>query len=231
MLQGGLVFSGIILGLGLIIWYVYSQVTTATDAPVMLTSPQVLSNAKARQTLLDKARDYQIRIQEAVARMRAGLLRDRLLAVTRQIDEWIAYLERLVTRLGEFDRDPVIRRDLSTVPRAIHSLEARLTLEQDTDADLKDAVCQTLDARRTQLRHLHALEQVMAQAELISEQAVTALGTIYSQVLLMDAKKDIQSTQAQSLQTDIAERVKTLQDLLSAMEDIQHSRQDTRVEI
>jgi hypothetical protein len=45
---------------------------------------------------------------------------------------------------------------------------------------------QTLEARQLQLRYLHALERVITQAELYGEQTVTALGTIYSQVLLVD---------------------------------------------
>ena len=139
---------------------------------------------------MDKARAYQLRIQEAIAKTRAGLLRDRLRTATQRLGEWLAHLERLTTRLNEFDRA---------------------------------AARQTLAARQTQLDYLTQLDQVMQQTELRCEQTVAELGTLYSQVLLVDAK-DVNGSRAQRIQADIDEQIQSLHDLLNAMAEIQSQR-------
>jgi hypothetical protein len=174
---------------------------------------------------LDKAHKYQTRIREAIAQAHEGQLRDRLQSATERLDEWVAHVEHLTARLGELERDPVLRRDLSTVPRAVDSLEARLSLEQDTDVGVRDAVRQTLAARQSQLRQLRALERLKVQAELYSEETIAALGAIYSEILLVDAK-DIEGGRAQRLRADIDEQVNSLRDLLEAMDKVQRRGQD-----
>ena len=152
-------------------------------------------------------------------------MRQRLQTATRQLDDWIAGIERLTARLNELERNPVIRRDRNAVPRAIHMLEARLNQNPNLDPGIEAAARQTLAARQTQLRQLRALERVMAQAELQSEETVAALGTIYSQVLLVEAK-DTQGRRAQRLQADINEQAQTLRDLLHAMDEVQEVSPD-----
>lgn len=224
-LQYGLAYGAVLLGVALIVWYAYRRITATPDASVEQTLPHVLSNIEARQKRLKKAYDYQARIKEVIAQAREGPLRERLQASTRRLDEWIAYLERLTARLNELERDPIFRRDRSTVPRAVHMLEARLIEDRDTDTSVKEAVHQTLAARQSQLRYLRALERVMTQAELYSDETVAALGTIYSQVLLVDAR-DVRSGCAQRLRADIDEQVQALSDLLDAIAEVQEHRQD-----
>ena len=223
MLQGGMVFSGVILALGLGVWYVYSLVTATSEAAADQAPQRSLPEVKARRAVLDKARDYRIRIREAITRAREGPLRDRLQRATRQLDEWIACVERLTARLDEFDRDPAIQRDLSTVPRAVRSLEARLGQEQDGDDRLSEAVRKTLAARQLQLRALQELERVISRAELQVEETVAALGAVYSEVLLVEAK-DAAGTHERRVQADIEAQVKSLRDLLDAIEDVKASR-------
>ncbi|MBN1889776.1 MAG: protein kinase [Thermoflexales bacterium] len=219
MIQYALIVSGVFLAAGLAAWYTFSLITSASEAPAGSTPPQLASNVEARQAWLDKACDYQARIKAAIAQLDPGPLQERIQLATRQLDEWVDYIHGLVARLDELERDPVIRRDLSTVPRAVHVLEARLSLDQDTDTGVQEAVHQALAARRTQLRHLRALERVVAQAELHGEETVAALGTLYSQVLLVDVKGE-QEERARRLHAAIDEQVQALRDLLDAMDEV-----------
>jgi hypothetical protein len=228
VIEHGFVYVSALLGIVLIVWYIYVRITSASDVSAGQAPPQVLSNVEARLARLEKAREYRARIEETVAQAREGPLRERLQSATRRLDDWIAYVERLTTCLNEFERDPIIRRNCSTVPRAIHALEARLTLDQDTHTGVRDAVHQTLEARRAQLRHLHALERMMARAELCSDETVAMLGTIYSQVLLVDAR-DVSSPRVQRLRSDIDEQVQVLSDLLDAIDEVQEHRRDAVV--
>jgi hypothetical protein len=224
----GLTYVSALLGVVLVVWHTYVRITSASDVPADHALPQDLSDVEARLARLEKAREYQARIQETVAQTREGPLRERLQSATRRLDDWVAYVERLTTCLNEFERDPIIRRNRSTVPRAIHALEARLALDRDTHTDVKDAVRQTLRARHAQLRHLHALERMMARAELCSDETVAALSTIYSQVLLVDAR-DVSSPRVQRLRADMDEQVQVLSDLLDAINEVQEHRQDAVV--
>jgi flagellar basal body-associated protein FliL len=219
-----MVYVVVLMGAAFVVWYAFSQTTLAAQADERL-SPQAMSKAKERSARLDKAHKYQTRIREAIAQAHEGQLRDRLQSATERLDEWVAHVEHITARLGELERDPVLRRDLSTVPRAVDSLEARLSLEQDTDVGVRDAVRQTLAARQSQLRQLRALERLKVQAELYSEETIAALGAIYSEILLVDAK-DIEGGRAQRLRADIDEQVKSLRDLLDAMDEVQGREQD-----
>ena len=59
----------------------------------------------------------------------------------------------------------------------------------------------------------------MARARLQMDNALTALGTVYSQMLLIGVK-DIDSGRAQRLREDIAEEVKSLHDVVEAMDEV-----------
>ena len=219
LLSGGLIFSGLVLGLGLAVWYIFSLATSTASAAE--SQPQAMTTRiGVRRDRLGKARQYQAQIRTAIANTREGPLRDRLQRATAKLDEWIAYLERLTLRLDEFDRDPAIQRDRSTVPRAVDRLEARLNRDEDADENVQDAARQTLAARQMQLRYLNQLEQLMAQAEFRCEQTVAELGTVYSQALTIDAK-DIEGIRARQVQVDIDEQVQELCDLLIAMDEVQ----------
>ena len=59
----------------------------------------------------------------------------------------------------------------------------------------------------------------MKQAALQLEQSLTALGTVYSQVQLIDAREQ-DSSQAERLQQDIQEQVARLNDLVSSINEV-----------
>jgi serine/threonine protein kinase len=225
VIEVSLIVAGLFGLVALVVWYAFSHVTSASESFVERVPSQVLSDVEVRRARLEKAREYEARIREVITQTCEGPVRERLQSATERLDEWVVYLERLTVRMNELEHDSVIRRDRSTVPRAIDRLEARLVLDQDTDTGVKDAVRRTLVARQAQLRYLRALDRIMTQAELHSDETVAALGTIYSQVLLVDAR-DIQSGRAQRLRADIDEQVQALNDLLDAMVEVQERRQD-----
>jgi hypothetical protein len=225
---GALIYTTIIMVVVFVVWYAFNKITTPSADPTGRPPSEfhASSNVKARQARLEKAREYQERIEKTVAQAREGPLRDRLKASTQRLDDWIAYIERLTQHLNKFEHDPIIRRNLSTVPRAVHMLEARIALDRDTSTGVKRAVHRTLAARQTQLHNLRTLERLMIQAELYSEETVAALGTIYSQLLLV-AARDVHSPRVQRLRADIDEQVQTLSDLLDAISEIQGGRLDS----
>jgi hypothetical protein len=59
----------------------------------------------------------------------------------------------------------------------------------------------------------------MKQAQLQMEQSLTALGTVYGQVQLLNAEA-INSGRAERLRNDILEQVKRLDDLVSSLNEV-----------
>jgi hypothetical protein len=183
-------------------------------------NPATLENEQAR-TWVEKALEYRRRIAETVARTREGVLRDHLGDMAGQIDEWITNLYHLAQRLDAFENDEVIHQDMRSVPLAIQNLQAKLKVEDD--ASVREQMQQTIESKRAQLANLQQLENMMQKAELHMDTTLTAMGTIYSQLLLVGVK-DVDSGRAQRLRQDITEQVKQLEDVASSMDEVYRTR-------
>jgi hypothetical protein len=111
----------------------------------------------------------------------------------------------------------VIRQDLQDAPRALQVLQTRL--KNEDDASVKVQIQQNIQAKEQQLSSLKNLENMMEKAALQMESTTTALGTVYSQLLLIGVK-DIDSGRAQRLREDIGGQVSTLHDLVSSVDEV-----------
>lgn len=183
-------------------------------------NPATLENEQAR-TWVEKALEYRRRIAETIARTREGVLRDHLGGTAGQIDEWITNLYHLAQRLDAFENDEVIHQDMRSVPLAMQNLQAKLRVEDD--ASVREQMQQTIESKKAQLANLQQLENMMQKAELHMDSTLTAMGTIYSQLLLVGVK-DVDSGRAQRLRQDITEQVKQLEDVVSSMDEVYRSR-------
>lgn len=172
---------------------------------------------QATQAKINKALEYRQRIAEAFARARKNVLPQDLLGLESQIDDWIANMYSLAARLDAYQHDAMIRQDLQTVPQAIQALQAKLRGEDDEA--VREQMQRTLDAKQGQLASLRQLQSMMEKAELQMDSTMTALGTVYSQLLLVGAK-DIDSGRAQRLSEDIGEQVGQLHDLVGALDEV-----------
>ena len=169
------------------------------------------------QRWIDGALDYRSRIEANIRQTRDGVLKDHLLDVADEIENWLANVYKIAARLDQYRSDPVIRRDRQSVPVRIANLERDLA--QERDPAVRAQIETTLKNKRTQLAHLEQLDNSMQRAELQLESTLSALGTVYSQTLLVGAK-DIDSGRAQRLREDIANQVTGLEDLLLAMNEV-----------
>jgi hypothetical protein len=99
----------------------------------------------------------------------------------------------------------------------VRNLEVRA--KNEPHADVRQQIEETLSTRRAQLESLQALQQANERGKLQIDQTLSSMGTVYSQLLLMDAK-DIDSGKYQRLQDDIAEEVKGLREIAEAMDEV-----------
>ena len=181
-----------------------------------------IRNAKLRAQV-EKALEYRDRIDEAIQEGREGVLREHLVDVSRGINQWLENLFRLARRLDAYEADTMIHQDVSAVQPAIEALKKRLSTEDDDT--VKRQISQTIAQRQIQGDNLHKLQNVMERAEFQLESTITAMGTVYSQVMILGSR-DVASGRAGRLQQDIADQVQGLQDVVKTMDEVYQAGAD-----
>lgn len=169
---------------------------------------------------LDKALAYQVQIENLIKSTSNSNTRARLQDLATQVSDWIEAIEDLVKRIDSFQGNNLIRQDLEAVPQAIAKLEAQLA--QESDPAIHTQLERTLTNRRNQLASLERLQTTMKRAEIQIESTLSALGTIYSQLLTGESTDHVADYSRLSAEVD--EEVRLLQDRLEALEEVKLGR-------
>lgn len=169
------------------------------------------------QLKMREAEQYRQRIQAVVDQHREGVLRDRLKRTTDQVYDWIANMATLARRLDTYKSDSILRRDLEQVPKEVERLKRQLANERDPR--VRAQIEQTLESNREQAEALGELRGRMARADLQMDHSLSALGTVYSQLLLIGTN-DVDSDRADRLRDDIQGEVLALQDIVDSLNDV-----------
>ncbi len=178
--------------------------------------PREIRSDELRQKT-KKALEYLRRIEETVGQTKEGTLRDRLKRTTDEVIDWVEAIHRLADRVDKYYGNRLIARDMMSVPKTIAKLRQRLA--QEDDPSVRTQLEQTIADRERQLANLDNLQNTMEKAELQLERTLSALGTVYSQLLVLDTKGE-SAGRARRLQEEISEQVHQLQDITSAMDEV-----------
>jgi Sec-independent protein translocase protein TatA len=179
-------------------------------------NPRNLRSTNYRSRM-EKALEYQQRIEKAVYDNPDSMLRDRLRDITSGVGDWIRAIYLLARRLDAYDADEVIKQDILSVPKAVENFKKRL--KEEEDEAVRQQLQETINSKEAQWANLRQLQNIMEKAEYQLEATLSALGTVYSQLLLIGAR-DTQGDQAQRLRQDIADQVAALQDLVQAVDEV-----------
>lgn len=169
------------------------------------------------QEKLKEAEQYRQRIQTLVGQHREGVLRDRLKRTTDQVYDWIANMVTLARRLDTYRSDPILRRDLENAPREMDRLKARLAVERDPR--VREQMSTTLESNEQQVQALSELRGRMDRADLQLDHSLAALGTVYSQLLLIGTN-EVDSDRADRLRDDIQGEVLALKDIVDSLNEV-----------
>jgi hypothetical protein len=172
---------------------------------------------KALRQRVEKALDYREGIDEVIAKSREGVMRDHMKDVSMGITHWMENVFRLARRLDAYMADEMLRKDQQSVEPEIETLKKRLALEDD-DA-VKRQISQTIAQKQIQRDNLKKLQNVMERAQFQLESTLTAMGTVYSQMMLLGSR-DVASGRAQRLGQDIDDQVQALQDVVETMDEV-----------
>jgi hypothetical protein len=175
-----------------------------------------IRNEKLRGQVL-QAQEYRNSIDAAIASSRESVLRDHLADVSQEITAWLENVFRLAQRLDAYLADKTIHRDMQSVTPAIETLKKRLAAEDDDE--VKRQISQAIAQRQIQRDNLRQLQNVMDRAEIQLESTLTAMGTVYSQIMILSAR-DVASGRAQRLQQDITDQVQALQDVVQTLDEV-----------
>jgi len=174
-------------------------------------------NSTSLRANVSQAMAYRERIDKAVARFTDSAMQNRMQDVANQVEDWVRNIFTLASRLDAYHNDSIIKSDLATVPDSIKKLKYRLNNE--TDDGIRQELSGTIQRRQDQYNSLLKLDTTMERAELQLENTLTALGTVYSQMLLVDAR-DVDSSKTQRLRDNILDQVHSLQDVLTSMDEV-----------
>jgi hypothetical protein len=178
---------------------------------------------KALRQRVEKALDYREGIDKVIAKSREGVMRDHMKDVSMGITHWMENVFRLARRLDAYMADEMLRKDQQSVEPEIETLKKRLALEDD-DA-VKRQISQTIAQKQIQRDNLDKLQNVMERAQFQLESTLTAMGTVYSQMMLLGSR-DVASGRAQRLGQDIDDQVQALQDVVETMDEVYHAGTD-----
>lgn len=212
--------GGFLALLGLIIYGYDYRRSRQTEIPA---HAQVTASTEAKRNRADKLRraaEYRAYITGLIKQKKGSPLASQLTPITTKLDRWEAHLRQLVNRLDNFETNHIIQRDIHDVPAAITQLKAQM--ETETNAQVRAEMAETLASYQEHQRQLDSLITLMRRTELDVDETVAAIGAIYSQLQLLDAR-DIDSRRASRLSTDIDEQANRLSDLLAAMDDVYES--------
>jgi hypothetical protein len=179
-------------------------------------NPGEIESPMYRQRV-EKALEYRQQIEEHLRTSGAGLLREHLLDTTAGVADWVASVFGLAKRLDSYHNDPMLQSDRQALPREIAELRAHQ--QREGKDGVRQELQQAIAGKEAQLTNLVKLQNMMEKAEYQLETTLTALGTVYSQILLISAK-DIDSGRAQRLRDDIADQVASLQSLQTTLDEV-----------
>ena len=172
---------------------------------------------RALKDKLKKAEDYHVQIKSAIKGQKDGILKERMQRTTGEIYDWIGNMVRLARRLDSYRGDPIIKGDRDGLRESIPTLEGRL--QRENDARVRQQLETTLADQRRLQDNIAELDNRMQRADLQLDSSLAALGTVYSQILLVGSK-EVDSDRAERLSADIANEVTSLQDVVDSINEV-----------
>jgi hypothetical protein len=175
-----------------------------------------ISNTDYLKAYLDQAQDYKAQINQVLKAATNSNNAVQQQQLSAQINTWVEAIQALTQRLASLRQDNLISHDMAVVPKAIKKLETQLAAE--TNAATRLQLERTLANRRKQLFSLELLQSTIKRAEIQTENTLSLLGTIYSQILTGQSTYHV--ADYGRLSADVDQEVERLQDQLEALQEV-----------
>ena len=171
-----------------------------------------------------RAASYRRKIQSLIKTRRPGPIAERMTGVLQKLKSWEDRVGQLADRLTLYEKDDLIQRDIRETPAHIERLQRQLALE--AEPEMQRQIKRTLGAYQEQQRQLGLLGKVMKRTRLNLDDTLAAMGTVYSQLQVLNAM-DIDGPTAARIAGDVDREIDRLNDLLAAVSDVYASSSET----
>jgi hypothetical protein len=168
------------------------------------------------RTVLTQAVNYRDRIQRLADQFSTPVIHDQWKEVSAGVEKWVCHIYTLVRRLDHFGN---IASDSDRTPFTGDFTHGKALLAGEDGAATKMDVKDTNNELQVVVADTTSLGNQMDRAELLLENSLTLLGTMYSQLLLLDAR-NLDSAKTDGLRESITEQVTSLQDLQSSLDEV-----------
>lgn len=155
---------------------------------------------------VNKAFEYHILILKEVEEQNVTLSPE-LFDVIDKLDAWILTIYKLAQTLDDYQQDPVLKRDIENVPFELVTLKKKLAR---ADGRVKQELEKAIATKEKHLKALRAIAESLERAELKIDNTLSAMGTVYTQIMNLGT----QSTRAidqKQLQNEIFEQIDVLE--------------------
>jgi hypothetical protein len=213
---GGAILTAIFLYLSITDTKQHAKVVQEMLRPKVNFRPESIQNNQLRAKVNEALKYWEL-IENTVANSPQNSIRDRFERTTRETTLWLQAVYNLAERIDRYEANQVVKQDLQRVPQDIRALKKRLA-EEDSP-EVQRQLERTIGDKERQLQTLQSLEDNMQKANYQLDSTISALGTIYSQLLLVGSK-DEEGNRINRLQGEISEQVHRLEDLTEAMDEV-----------
>lgn len=179
-------------------------------------SPAEIKNPHARQRL-EQALEYYRNMQRYAVET-AGARRVQIESTVAGIDDWVEQIFRIAKRIDNYAENDLINRDRLRVPNDINIMRQRFASE--VDSHLQRELQEAIQLKETQWQNLQQLDKNIKRADIQLDNTLSALGTIYTQLQLMDSKA-VEGGRTQRIKQEINSEILALQDTIDAIDDVQ----------
>ncbi len=176
---------------------------------------------KKLKVKLLKALHYWSLINDKSDTLREGPLRDRVWATHRDVTQWLQVIYNLTRQADALLLNTIVRQELQNLPVIIREYETKLLHE--INPGIRRQLEQTITQRQQQLQTLQSLQNHIAQVHYQLDSTLSALGMVYSQLLLI-AEEGRQTNRMRHLHTEVTEEINRLQDLIEAIYEVQQNK-------
>ncbi len=144
-----------------------------------------------------------------------GVVKTRLSDLSDKVSQWTSYIYQLARMLDDYQRDPMLSKD----PAAIQAEMARVQsgMNSQTNAGVLQESKNLIASKQKYLQTSEELKQKMQAASMQLEQSLDAMGTIYTQLKLLETR-DLDSINTQAIDHDIDEQVNRMGDLIDGLQ-------------
>jgi len=176
--------------------------------------PNLIKTPAVRASLL-KALQYRHTIELMIKSAADGVVKTRLSDLSDKVSQWTSYIYQLAKMLDDYQRDPMLAKD----PTAIQAELARLQtgMKGQTNEGVLEESKHLIASKQKYLQTSEDLKDKMQAAGMQLEQSLDAMGTIYTQLKLLETR-DLDSVNTQAIDHDIDEQVSRMGDLIDGLQ-------------